>query len=163
MQSLMVRPARPTDVQGIATLVNEYAAEGLMLMRTPEEIALALHDYVVAVDERGRVLGSGALREYAPSLAEVSAIAVARDAHGRGVGRVIVEEVERLARRRGIREVFALTLAPQFFEALGYVAVDRGIYPEKVRRDCGGCAKRFGCVEICMRRILDGGEMEIAA
>lgn len=163
MQSLMVRAARPGDVQGIATLVNEYAAEGIMLTRTPEEIALALHDYVVAVDERGRVLGSGALREYAPSLAEVSAIAVAREAHGRGVGRVIVEEVERLALRRGIQEVFALTLAPQFFESLGYAVVDRSSYPEKVRRDCSGCAKRFGCVEICMQRMLVAEEIGRAA
>jgi len=163
MEPLTVRPARLADVQGIATLVNEFAAEGIMLSRTPDEIALAIDDYVVAVDGRGRVLGSGALREYAPSLAEVAAIAVAREAHGRGLGRVIVEEVERLARRRGIDEVFALTLAPKFFEALGYAPVDRALYPEKIRRDCTGCAKRFGCVEICMRRMLDAPALEIAA
>ena len=149
-----VRRARDTDIEGIASLIDGYAAQGVMLTRSPESIALALHDYVVAVDARGRVMACGALREYSPSIAEVSAVAVAADAQGRGLGTSIVAAVEDLAAVRGIDEVFALTLTTGFFLAAGYAIVDRAIYPEKVRRDCRGCARRFSCAEVCVQRML---------
>lgn len=163
MLDVIVRPARAADAGAIAELIDEYAIEGTMLPRTPPEVLLAIDDYVVAADHRDRVLACGAVREYSPSLAEVSAIAVAREAHGRGLGTRIVRAVETLARRRGIAEVFALTLVPRFFEELGYRTVDRFRYPEKVRRDCAGCARRFGCAEVCMQRRLEDGALEAAA
>ena len=160
---LHVRRARRGEAQAIADLNNHFADEALMLRRTPEMIALAIDDYVVAVTPRGVVVGCGALKEYSPSLAEVAAIAVARDAHGRGLGRQIVGAVEAVAVKRGIRDVFALTLQPAFFEAIGYVRADRGHYPEKVRRDCAGCARHATCDEICFAKRLDGRALEAAA
>lgn len=151
-EPVRIRVARMSDVQAIADLNNAYAAEQTMLVRSPESIAMAIEDYVVAVDARGRLLACGALRSYSPSLAEVSAIAVRRDAHGRGLGRAIVAAVEQLARMREVEELFALTLTPGFFESIGYEVADRAIYPEKVRRDCLGCLRRAACREICMRR-----------
>jgi amino-acid N-acetyltransferase len=148
-----VRPARLRDVQAIADLVNGFAAEATMLPKSPATIAMSLDDYVVVSDERG-VLACGALREYSPSLAEVAAVAVDRSAHGMGLGRRIVAAVEDLARSRGIREVFALTLTPGFFGALGYDIVERERYPEKIRRDCVGCARRIGCREICVAKVV---------
>ena len=62
--------------------------------------------------------------------------------------------VERRARIRGIHDVFALTLQPEFFSAIGYERVDRARYPEKIRRDCLGCARRFACDEICFAKNL---------
>ena len=149
-----IRPARASDADAIARLNNHFADQHLMLRRTPEMIALQCDDYLVAVDDRGRILACGALKEYSPSVAEVAAIAVSPDAHGLGLGRRIVAAVESLARRRGIPEVFALTLAPEFFEAIGYQRVDRARYPEKIRRDCIGCARRFACNETCFAKSL---------
>ena len=163
VEPVRVRPARMSDVQAIADLNNAYAAEQTMLVRTPESIALAIDDYVVAVDARGALLACGALRAYSPSLAEVSAIAVRRDAHGRGLGKAIVAAVESLARMREVEELFALTLTPGFFEAIGYEVADRGSYPEKVRRDCLGCARRAACREGLVgpgQRPVRGGQRE---
>jgi N-acetylglutamate synthase-like GNAT family acetyltransferase len=158
-----VRGAQPGEAQAIADLNNHFADEALMLRRTPEMVALAIDDYVVAVTPRGVVVGCGALKEYSPSLAEVAAIAVAPDAHGRGLGRQIVAAVETLAVKRGIRDVFALTLQPAFFEAVGYVRTDRARYPEKLRRDCLGCARRAACEEMCFAKLLDTRALEAAA
>lgn len=154
MTQTIIRRARRADVAQIADLINGFARESAMLARTPDAIALALDDFVVAGDRHGRVLACGAVKEYSPSLAEVASIAVSRDAHGRGLGRRIVAEVEALARRRGIDEVFALTLTPGFFEAIGYGVTDRARYPEKIRRDCLACARRFACAEVCVWRQL---------
>ena len=50
----------------------------LLLPITEERVVLALEDFIVAVDVRGRVRACGALKEYSPSLAEVASLAVAR-------------------------------------------------------------------------------------
>jgi N-acetylglutamate synthase-like GNAT family acetyltransferase len=151
---VFVRRARPQDAVAISRLNNSFAAEGQMLLRTPEMISLAIDDYIVAQGSAGEILACGALKEYSPSVAEIAAIAVSRDAHGKGLGRAIVRRVEDLARMRGIYDVFALTLQPEFFSAIGYERVDRARYPEKIRRDCLACTRRFACNEICFARNL---------
>src|ERR1700712_5553755 len=100
-RNVVVRKARANDVAAITMLVNGYAAEDVMLPRTPEQIALALESYVVATDARGALLACAALREYAPSLVELVSVAVSRDAHGMGLGRVVVEAAQALAVKRG--------------------------------------------------------------
>src|SRR6185437_14608252 len=107
--SITLRPAQSGDISGIVSLVNGYAAEAIMLYRSPESVSMTLHDFVVAVDLDGTVMACGALKEYSPSLAEVASVAVARDAHGLGLGTAIVAEVERLARKRGIRRRSGVT------------------------------------------------------
>jgi amino-acid N-acetyltransferase len=161
---LFVRRARPADATAISRLNNSFANEGQMLQRTPEMIALAIDDYVVVQASTGQLVACGSLKEYSPSVAEVAAIAVAREAHGKGLGRAIVDAVEALARKRGIHDVFALTLQPEFFAAIGYARVDRARYPEKIRRDCLGCARRFACNEICFaKNLMAGTEVPRAA
>lgn len=160
--AIVLRPARAMDIDGIVSLVNGYAAESVMLFRTPESVRATLHDFVVAVDARDTVVACGALKEYSPSLAEVASVAVARAAHGRGLGTLVVHEVERLAQKRGIDELFALTLTPGFFEHAGYAVTDRALYPEKIRRDCLKCPRRIRCNEYCVARVVSE-EMAVAA
>jgi len=162
MGRVAVRPARECDVHAIVSLINGYAAKAIMLFRTPESVRSTLHDFVVAVDHTDTVVACGALKEYSPSLAEVASVAVAEDAHGRGLGTRIVEEVERLARKRGIDELFALTLSPKFFESAGYAVTDRARYPEKIRRDCLRCPRRIRCNEYCVARLISE-ELAVAA
>lgn len=153
-EQLLIRTARESEAGEIARLNNVFADEHLMLRRTPEQVALAIDDFVVAADSRGRIMACGTLKEYSPSVAEVAAIAVAKERQGNGLGRDIVAAVEALAMKRGILHVFALTLQPRFFESIGYQRVDRARYPEKIRRDCLGCARRFACNEICFAKVL---------
>ncbi|MEP6619232.1 MAG: GNAT family N-acetyltransferase [bacterium] len=160
---LFVRRARPQDAAAISRLNNTFADEGQMLRRSPETISLAIDDYVVVQNMAGELLACGALKEYSPSVAEVAAIAVSKHAHGKGLGRAIVNAVETLARKRGVYDVFALTLQPEFFSAIGYLRVDRARYPEKIRRDCLACARRFACNEICFAKNLLLAEIEQAA
>ena len=159
-----IRGARRADAEAIVTLVNGYAAEGIMLPRTVDSVVNTLDDFVVAVNRRGNLLGCGALKEYSPSLAEVSSLAIERAAHGTGLGKRIVRQVEALARKRGIEEIFALTLTPAFFESAGYALADRAAYPEKIRRDCLRCPRRIRCDEVCVSRSLaEVRALEIAA
>jgi amino-acid N-acetyltransferase len=161
MNDVIYRRARWADVASIAALINGYAAERIMLPKTADAISLAIEDFVVATDRHGRLLGCAALREYAPSLAEVASVAVARRAQGMGIGRQLVERVEQLGAARGITEVFALTLTTGFFEGMGYAVVDRARYPEKICRDCVVCPRRMACDEICVSKMLDARAIRI--
>jgi hypothetical protein len=63
--------------------------------------------------------------------------------------------------KRGIYDVFALTLQPAFFAALDYQRVDRARYPEKIGRDCldafaGLPATRSASQRICTPRLRRG-------
>jgi amino-acid N-acetyltransferase len=149
------RVARPMDVPAIVALIDGYAARGVMLPKSPDAVAMALDDFIVATDRTDRLLGCAAIREYSPSVAEVGSVAVVGRAHGAGIGRELVRRVERLAGHRGVRELVALTLTPRFFETLGYTVVEKSTYPEKVARDCVGCARFHDCPEICVARHLD--------
>src|SRR4029079_2480497 len=71
-----IRRARSSDGDEISRLISIFAAEALMLKRTPGMVELSIDDYVVATDARGHIVGCGALKEYSPSVAEVAAIAV---------------------------------------------------------------------------------------
>ncbi len=160
---LFVRRAQSRDASAISALNNHFANEGQMLRRSPDMISIAIDDYVVVQHVSGELLACGALKGYSPIVAEVAAIAVSKDAHGKGLGRAIVNAVEDLARRRGTYDVFALTLQPEFFAAIGYQRVDRARYPEKIRRDCLACARRFDCNEICFAKNLLAAEHVRAA
>ena len=129
----IVRPATRADVDQIWELVACYTAQGLMLPRTHEQVAMNIDNYVVAASG-GRVLACAALEEYSPSLAEISSVAVASSEHGNGLGTDVVLGVERLARARDIAEVFALSLSDRFFLSLGYEPTAIARYPEKLAR-----------------------------
>src|SRR4051812_48962623 len=130
----VVRRAVRADAPQILDLVTEYAAQGLMLPRTLEQIASRIDNYVVAADPSGHVVACAALEEYSPSLAEVSSVAVAQAHHGKGLGSQVVLGVERLARARDIDELFALSLTDNFFLSLGYEPCSVVRYPEKLAR-----------------------------
>jgi amino-acid N-acetyltransferase len=130
----MVRRALRGDAAQILELVAQYAAQGLMLPRTLDEIAARIDSYVVATDENRRVIACAALEEYSPSLAEVSSVAVAPAHHGEGLGSQVVLGIERLARSRDIEELFALSLTDNFFLSLSYKPTTISRYPEKLVR-----------------------------
>jgi amino-acid N-acetyltransferase len=151
----LVRPAHAGDVAAIHAIVRRYAAQGALLPRTRRDIQAALVDYVVVVDASRRVLACAALSGYSASLAEVSSVAVARSAQGRGLGSLAVRGVEALARERGIIELFAMTTAEAFFASLGYERSSVEQYPEKLARYELLRAEGVNVVErACYRKLL---------
>ena len=129
----LVRTATRADVDQIWELVSCYTAQGLMLPRTHDQIAMNIDNYVVAT-VAGRVVACAALDEYSPSLAEISSVAVAASEHGKGLGTEVVMGVERLARARDIGEVFAMSLSDRFFLSMDYEPTSISRYPEKLAR-----------------------------
>jgi L-amino acid N-acyltransferase YncA len=110
---LRARPANLRDAAAIAAIYNQGIEDRMATFeiepRTPEGVRLALGDRAgrypaVVVEEGDRVLGFAWTSAYRPrdayaGVAEVS-IYVAREARGRGVGRLCLGELITQAERR---------------------------------------------------------------
>ncbi|WP_439427184.1 ribosomal protein S18-alanine N-acetyltransferase [Micromonospora sp. LA-10] len=93
------------------------------------------HFYLVATDDDGVVLGYAGLAVAPPDEAWVQNVAVRRDAHRRGIGRLLLEALLAEAARRGVRSTLlevAADNAPaqRLYAGYGFepIGVRRGYY-----------------------------------
>lgn len=147
---VVVRRAGIADMHQVEPLIRVFAERGLMLPKTLDQLNRNFREFVVAVDPAGRLLGCAALRVFTAQLAELGSLAVDEAAHGLGVGRRLVTQIEAEARLLGIGTVFALTLQDGFFHRLGYRTVSKEMFPLKVWADCRNCSKLHACDEIAV-------------
>lgn len=150
---LAVRKATMGDIHDLLELINNYAAGGIMLPRTEFEMSENIRDFSVAYSG-AQLLGCGALHFYTPTAAEVRSLAVDATRKEQGIGRLIVETLEREAIEQGLHALFAFTYVPGFFQRLGFHEVERGELPLKVWKDCLRCKKFQCCDEIAMLKAL---------
>ncbi len=151
--SLIIRPAVAADVSGICDLVNGFAARNLMLPRTPQQVHHVLGDFMVVAEEE-RIVGCGYLARLRAGLVEIRSLAIAESLQGQGIGGELLERLVDAARRRDMRQVCALTLAPEFFLRHGFRRVDRWAISPKIWGECVYCPKFHACDEIAVLREL---------
>ena len=141
------------DIPNILSLINSYAAAGIMLPRTEFEMSENIRDFSVAYDN-AQLLGCAALHFYTPTTAEVRSLAVLPDAKHQGVGRALVDGLEKEARENDLEAIFAFTYVEQFFSKLGFEVIERGELPLKAWKDCLRCPKFQNCDEIAVLKRL---------
>jgi amino-acid N-acetyltransferase len=150
------RRARPEDVAGVHRLIAHYAAKGLLLPRSEDEIRAHIRRFLVLAEKQRpperptenlteKLLGCVSLEPYGEDLAEVRSLAVDPAMRGRGVGTRLLQVALAAARRRRIARVFAVTHAPEFFSRQGFAASTRWALPDKLARDCCTCPKASHC------------------
>ena len=149
---MKIRPAAQEDIHTIVRIIAHYASQGLMLPRSHLALAESLGHYVVA-DLNGEVVGCGGLEPYSTDVAEIYGLATAPDGAPCGTGSAIVQALIEKARTEKLSQVFALTLAPGFFQRMGFRTVEHKDLPMKVWKDCVACPKFGNCDEIAM--VLD--------
>jgi amino-acid N-acetyltransferase len=142
--AVAVRAATAADAPGIHSLIAAHTAEGHLLARTREEIALHAGRFSVAVDD-GHVVGCADLAPLGDGLAEVRSLVVHVDARSGGVGRLLVDSLRRRAAAAGFHTLCAFTHAPAYFVQLGFSIVPHAWLPGKIETDCRGCAQLRHC------------------
>ncbi len=157
--SVAVRKAGMQDIRPILSLINSYAASGIMLPRTEFEMSENIRDFSVAY-EGDLLAGCGALHFYTPTTAEVRSLAVLPRLKQNGVGRAVVNALEAEARANDLQAIFAFTYAPEFFGKLGFVEIERGELPLKAWKDCLSSPKFQSCDEIAMLKRLKSEEFK---
>ena len=108
-----VRPARRGETVPIRRLVALYPDE-LLQTGLP-----GIPSFFVA-ERDGVLVGCCALEIYSKRLAEVRSLAVHPNFMGKGVGGQLVRACLGRARRRGVRQLLAVTSEPSFFEGHGF-------------------------------------------
>ena len=106
------------------------------------------------IREGDRVIAAGALQRFG-SAALLRSVVVAQNRRGRGLGQVIVSELERLARAAEIKQLILLTeTAAEFFARQGYRIIERSTAPEDMQ---GSEEFRSLCPSsaTCMAKSLD--------
>ena len=147
------RKARIQDVDGMSSLINEFASARIMLARGPLYLYQNIQDYrVITVNDGGSelVLACGGLHVLWEDLAEVRSVAVHPSLQRMGLGRQIVLDLIEDARALGAAHVFTFTLAPEFFTSLGFRAVARDTLSPVVWAECSKCPKFYKCDEVGM-------------
>jgi len=120
---LVVRPARTADVDVIRGLVDVYAPDRRLLGKATVTLFEDIQEFVVA-EQRGEVVGCGALHVMWRDLAEVRTVAVRESMLRRGVGGAIVRALIDRAKRVGASRVFCLTFEVDFFAGLGFEVIE---------------------------------------
>lgn len=159
-----IRKATIQDVDQMQSLIQRFADLGLMLPRSAKSLCESLHCFSVAV-EGSDVIGVGGLHILWKDLAEIRSLAVHPDAHGRGIGRLIVEKLIQEAEQLGVPQVLSLTYQTAFFQKLQFTVIQRECLPHKVWKDCIYCRKFDHCDEVAMvyytRHHVDAVTMEM--
>ena len=100
-----------------------------MLPRARNAIYENLRDYILAV-ENNRLLGCGALHFVWDRFAEIRSLAVEPSLQKTGIGRQLVEHLEKEGIERGVTMFFTLTYQPGFFAKCDYIETAKDKLPQ---------------------------------
>ena len=152
MADIIYRKPTFDDIETIFKLINDYAAEGVMLSKSRSVLYETIREMIVAVEDE-RVIGVGALHVTWNKLAEVRSMAVDREHTRRGIGGQIVRRLLDEGRAFGVKKFFTLTYKPGFFQTLGFRTITKDELPHKIWRECIDCPKFPNCDEIAMVKV----------
>ena len=143
--SIVVRPAKTSDVKKIRAIVDTYAVERKLLSKETVTLFESVQEFVVAESD-GEVVGCGALHVLWEDIAEVRTVAVVEQMHGKGIGHLILENILARAKEVGVKKVFCLTFETEFFGSHGFAEiqgapVDPEIYTQLLRSYDEGIAE----------------------
>jgi amino-acid N-acetyltransferase len=140
---------KPTLEMGkeIHKLINYYAhsTDSGILSRPLKNIYENIRDFI------DRVLGCVCLHIYWDNLAEIRSLAVWPEYAHKGIGRSLIESVEKDALELKIAQLFTLTKSPEFFKKMGYNQIEQNLLPKGAAwGECMNCPKYPNCDEIAL-------------
>lgn len=126
--SIVVRPAKTSDVTGIRKLIDTYSPQRRILSKETVTLYESVQEFVVAIDKNRdkdieEVVGCGALHVLWEDVAEVRTVAVNENLRGKGVGHQILELLITRAKAIGVKKLFCLTFETEFFGRHGFTEI----------------------------------------
>jgi amino-acid N-acetyltransferase len=126
----LVRRARTSDVPAIKQLVDTYAGKILLeknlvtLYEAVQEFWVAEHPDREGPENKGKVIGCGALHVLWSDLGEIRTVAVDPAMTGHGIGHAIVRRLLEVARELELQRLFVLTFETEFFGRHGFTEIE---------------------------------------
>ncbi|CAN2231974.1 MAG: amino-acid N-acetyltransferase [Candidatus Nanopelagicaceae bacterium] len=121
--SLLIRPARTSDIKAIRKIIDEYAAGGRLLTKETVTLYESVQEFMIA-ELDGKIVGCGAVHVLWEDLAEVRSVAVDMNVRSKGVGHGILEALIKRATELGVKRIFCLTFETQFFGRHGFKEIE---------------------------------------
>ncbi|MCK9337958.1 MAG: N-acetyltransferase [Arcobacteraceae bacterium] len=138
------------DIEAMQNLVSPEVEKGLILYRTPSEMATTIRSYIVAKDQ-GQIIGFVALHIHSVTLAEVRSLIVKEEYRKVGIGQNLVKRALDEASALGLKEVLTLTYHKSLFEKIGFHEIPKESIPEqKIWADCIRCKHFPICDEVSL-------------
>lgn len=143
---MLIRDATVEDVDAIVNLINYHAAKGLMLPKTPYKVYSTIQNFFVA-EMDSKIVGCVSLNVLWKDIAEICSLAVDNNYFGRGIGRLLITECIKKAKKIKVEKLIALTYQDTFFEKMGFKLTEKDKFPRKLWRECLECPKLEVCDE----------------
>lgn len=138
------------DIENIQKLLQPFVDDGIILLRNRDEIAMNIRSYL-AIEKNKKLIAIVALHIYSEELAEVRSLAVHKDYQKQGLGKKLIESIEKEAKDLGVKKLLTLTYQRNFFNNNNFIEIDKSSIPEqKVWADCIKCKHFPMCNEIAM-------------
>jgi len=148
------RKATLNDIIAMQRLVTPQVDEGIILVRSNDELATNIRSYILAFDD-ARLVGFTALHIHSPELAEIRSLIVDVAYRHHGIGTSLVTLAMEEGAVLGLKRVLALTYAARFFETLSFSEIPKESLPEhKIWADCIKCKHFPVCNEIALIKTL---------
>jgi len=149
---IMINKSTVHDVENIKALIGPYVKEGLILPKSLYSLYTSIRDFWITYDDKDdkTLKGCCALQVSWEDLGEIRTLAVSRQYHGLGIGSSLVNACMDEARMLGLRRLFTLTYAPDFFKKIGFGEVDKMSLPNKIWADCIHCPYFPDCRETAL-------------
>lgn len=143
---ISIRRATTADVRRIHAMRQELSDTNVLLTLEMVDLFERVPEFMVAVDDSGRVVGAGALHVMWQDLAEIRSMIVDPAARGQGIGHSLVDALLVEARTLGVNRVFCLTFETAFFAKHGFepisdVPVDEDTFEAMARSHDDGVAE----------------------
>ncbi|MDP9161069.1 MAG: N-acetyltransferase [Acidobacteriota bacterium] len=148
---MRTREAILPDAPRIHELISAYANDGTLLPRSLAEVCENVRDFVV-LEDRGLIIGCGALHLYGAHLAEIRSITVQPARQGEGGGGLLVKALMQQGEKHRVSCICLFTRTPEFFSTLGFSVAQRDDLPDKIHKDCCVCPRFHSCDEVAMVR-----------
>lgn len=156
MNDIKIRKARKKDRHVISRLTGLYPNT---LYRSAKEIEKNINNYLIAVNQKEKVIGCCGYKIWDDS-AEIISWIIEKQYRKRGLGLLLLQNViKNLKKKAEIKNIFVVTtrqLADRIFKKIGFVEVGIQMFPEKVLLDCKKCKKnycsfgKYACDEIAL-------------
>jgi amino-acid N-acetyltransferase len=143
--TLIIRPARTSDIKAIHTIIDAYVLGRRLLAKETVTLYETVQEFTVAEFD-GEVVGCGALHVLWEDLAEIRSVAVLEKMRGKGIGNAIIANIVDRARILGVARIFCLTFETDFFGRNGFkviegTPVDHEVYQQLLRSYDEGIAE----------------------
>jgi len=154
--SVNLRVATPADASAIHALIAGNLEIGHLLPRSLDDVKEHLARFFVA-EESGAVVACAELARLSPTVAEVRSLVVTESLRGQKIGSRLVAHLAATGTSAGYSTLCAFTHDPSHFVRLGFTIVPHVWMPEKIARDCTGCALFRHCGQYAVRLMLRQG------